>query len=277
MPKKLTHMAIAYDFDGTLSPGNMQEYAFIPAVQKNISEFWKEVGNLAKEKQADEILVYMHLMLEKADYEKVPVRRQDFADFGAKVGLFKGVEGWFDRINAYAKGKGIAIEHYIISSGIKEMVAATKIGKKFEAIFASSFMYDHHGIAHWPALAVNYTTKTQYLFRINKGTLDVSDHSMINTYVRPEDRPIPFERMIFLGDGTTDIPCMKLVKEKGGHSIAVYKPSTKGAKQKANQLIKQDRVNFVVPADYQDGKEVDLLVKSIINKIAADAAVQSWS
>lgn len=274
MPKKLTHMAIAYDFDGTLSPGNMQEYTFIPAIQKNIEQFWSEVGKLAKEKQADKILTYMKLMLEKAAHEKVSVRREDFARFGTGVKLFKGVTDWFGRINNYAREKNIVIEHYIISSGLKEMVEATKIGREFEAIFASSFMYDHHGIADWPALAINYTTKTQYLFRINKGTLDVNDDTGINEYVRPEDRPIPFERIIYLGDGSTDIPCMKLVKELGGHSIAVFKPHTKGARTEADQLIAQDRVNFIAPANYEDNRAVDRLVKSIIDKIVADTALK---
>jgi hypothetical protein len=274
MAKRLIRAAIAYDFDGTLAPGNIQEYDFIPSVNTSSASFWSEVKSLAHDQQADEILCYMFLMLEKARSARIPVRREDFANYGRSVALFDGVDGWFKRINEYARSKDINLEHYIISSAIKEMVEATEIGKHVARVFASSFMYDHHGIANWPALAINYTTKTQYLFRINKGSLDVADHSKINAYVKPAERPIPFTRMVFIGDGSTDIPCMKLVREQCGHSIAVYKPKTKGARNKAQKLIAEDRVNFVAPADYREGEEIDGIVKRILDKIATDAALE---
>lgn len=273
MAKKLTPFAIAYDFDGTLAPGNMQEYDFVPAVGMTKKAFWKEVGELAKVHNADSILMYMMHMLDKAQAAHVPVRKDDFVNFGRGVALFEGVADWFDRINKYGKERGLKVEHYIISSGIREMIEGTPIAKKFISIYASSFIYDHNGVAKWPGLAVNYTTKTQFIFRINKGVLNVYDNSKINEYVPKEERPVPFSNMIFLGDGDTDIPCFRLVKEQGGHAIAVYKPNTRGTKGKAEKLIKDGRVNFIAPANYTEGAEIDTVIKRIIDKVAADDAL----
>jgi phosphoserine phosphatase len=274
MAKKLIPMAISYDFDGTLAPGNMQEYDFIPALNMRSKEFWAAVNELAKKHEMDQILAYMHTMLDEAGKAKVAVRKTDFKSFGAKIELFPGVATWFKRINAYAKTKGVRMEHYIISSGIREMVEGTPIYKEFRKVYASGFMFDHNGVACWPALAVNYTTKTQYLFRINKGSLDVHDNSIINKYVPKEQRPVPFEHMVFIGDGETDIPCMRLVKDQGGHSIAVYNPSKRGAKSPAQQLIRDGRATLFAPADYQNGGVVDLAVKAIIDKIEASSRIK---
>ena len=273
MPKKIVPFAIAYDFDGTLAPGNMQEHDFVPQIGMKPKHFWSEVERLSKKHDADNILVYMNQMVEKARAAEVPVRRKDFEDYGKSLVLFKGVDGWFDRIDSFGKKRSVRVEHYIISSGIREMIQGSRISNKFRKIFASSYIYDANGVAQWPALALNYTTKTQYLFRINKGSLRVYDHSKINNYVPKHERPVPFENMIFIGDGETDIPCFRLVKDQGGHSVAVYKPNTPGAKAAGELLIKQGRVNFVCPADYSAGRALDKRVKAIIEKIAADGAL----
>jgi hypothetical protein len=273
MSKKLIPMAISYDFDGTLAPGNMQEYDFIPALNMLSTQFWWSVDDLAKKHEMDQILAYMQAMLEEARKAKVAVRKADFKNFGANIGLFPGVKDWFKRINAYAKSRGVRLEHFIISSGIREMVEGTPIYKEFKKVYASGFMFDHNGVACWPALAVNYTTKTQYLFRINKGSLDVHDNSIINKYVPKDQRPVPFEHMVFVGDGETDIPCMRLVKDQGGHSIAVYNSGKRGAKTKAEQLVKDGRATLVAPADYQEGSAIDLAVKAIIDKIEASSRI----
>lgn len=270
MRPRLIPLAIAYDFDGTLAPGNMQEHNFIPEIGLKPKKFWEEVRDLSKQHEADNILVYMGLMLEKASAKHVRVRRIDFQEYGKELKLFKGVSEWFNRINVFGKTAGVRVEHYVISSGIREMVEGTTIAKNFKAIFASSFWYDHHGVAQWPALALNYTSKTQYLFRINKGSLHVYDHSKINEYVPRDKRPIPFENMIFIGDGETDIPCFRLVKDQGGHSVAVYKPNTRGAKKKSEKLIVDGRVSYVAPADYSDGRDLDRIVKAIVEKVAID-------
>lgn len=273
MAKKLIRMAISYDFDGTLAPGNMQEYDFIPTLNMRSKQFWKSVSDLAKKHEMDPILAYMYVMLEEARNAQIPVRKADFKNFGAHITLFPGVMDWFKRINAYAKGKGVRLEHFIISSGIREMVEGTPIYKVFKKVYASGFMFDHNGVACWPALAVNYTTKTQYLFRINKGSLDVHDNSIINKYVPKEQRPLPFEHMIFIGDGETDIPCMRLVKDQGGHSIAVYNPRKHGAKKHTEQLIKDGRATLFTTADYREGRAIDLAVKAIIDKIEASSRI----
>ncbi|HFD88002.1 MAG TPA: haloacid dehalogenase-like hydrolase [Gammaproteobacteria bacterium] len=270
MAKKYAPLAVAYDFDGTLSPRNMQEFDFVPKIGMSSKKFWKEVSALAKEHNADNILMYMKHMLDKAREAKVPVRRADIQCYGKSVELFPGVTDWFDRIDEYGRKHGVNVQHYIISSGIREMIEGTSIAKKFAAIYASSFVYDHNGVAQWPALAINYTTKTQYLFRINKGVKEVYDNSRINDYVPKHERPVPFENMVFIGDGDTDIPCFRLVKEQGGHAIAVYKPKTRGAKGKAEKLIRDGRVNFMAAANYEDNNEVDRIVKGIIDKTAAD-------
>lgn len=239
------------------------------------NSFWKEVREQCQQHSADNILVYMGLMLEKARAARVSVRKEDFSNYGQQLSFFNGVIDWFDRINRYGKETGLKVTHHIISSDIREMIRGTVIAKHFQDIYASSYCYDHHGVAEWPALALNYTTKTQYLFRINKGVHEVYEHSRINEYVRPDERPVPFANMVFIGDGETDIPCFRLVKEQGGHSIAVFRPHTASAKARSDQILRDGRVQFVAPADYSEGKMIDRVVKSIMEKIAAVEHLQS--
>ncbi len=286
MRKKKIPVALIYDFDGTLSPGNMQERNFIPAIGMDKRDFWSEVASISKEHQADNILVYMKLMLDKARAAKVPVRKKDFKDYGKNLSFFEGIlpyssgereeDGWFERINKYGSESGIKVEHYIVSSGIREMIEGTILSKKFKAIYASSFFYDHNGVAVWPALAINFTTKTQFLFRINKGSLDISDNKTINKFIPEEDRTIPFSNMIYIGDGDTDIPCFRLVKDRGGHSIAVYKPNTRGAKNKTEKLMDEGRVNFIARADYRNSSKIDKIVKSILDKIQIENTLKKF-
>lgn len=273
MAKKHIKMAIAYDFDGTLADGNMQEHQFLPDIGMKPVAFWAEVKRLTKEHQADEVLVYMNLMLRKAAAANVPVRRDDFKARGNAIQLFDGVEDWFDRITGYGKAQGVRVEHYLVSSGNAEIFAGTPIASKFAQVYASKFMFDQNGVAAWPALAVNYTTKTQYLFRINKGAFDLSDNSKVNQFVDKRDRPVPFENMVFIGDGSTDIPCFRLVKEQGGLSVAVFKPHTKGARGKADKYNKDGRVHCVAPAIYTDGSELDRIIKANIAAVAARSAL----
>ena len=266
--RKNIEVALVYDFDGTLSPGNMQEFGFVQAIGKNPKEFWTKNNELATRNDANAILCYMYLMLQEAKANNISLKRDSFRKFGSMIELFKGVEAWFDLINQYGKSKGINIKHYINSSGLKEMIDGTTIAKRFANIYACSFLYNVDGVAYWPAVAVDYTTKTQFLFKINKGIPEISDNRKINEYVAQEDRPIPFKRMIYFGDGETDIPSMKVVKEHGGHSIAVYGNRKKRAL--AMKLINEDRVNFVCKADYSEGQEIHTTVKHILDKIRAD-------
>ncbi len=263
-------VALIYDFDGTLAPGNMQEYDFIPAVGKSNKEFWSEANSLAEEQDADGVLTYMWRMIQEARSKGLSLRREAFRESGRKVQLYHGVSEWFGRINDYGTAHGVQVVHYINSSGLKEIIEGTPIAAEFRKIYACSFLYDVDGVAYWPAVAVNYTNKTQFIFKINKGVESVYDAQLVNRYVEEEKRPVPFRHMIYVGDGTTDIPCMRLVKNYGGHSIAVYNPEQKGARRELNTLIRDNRVNHVCPADYSEGSEIDLLVKTIIDKIAID-------
>ena len=267
-------VALIYDFDGTLAAGNMQEYNFIPAVGKSNKEFWSEANNLAEEQDADQILTYMALMIREAQAKGISLRREAFQESGRAVKLYPGVMEWFDRINAYGEQHGVKILHYINSSGLKEIIEGTAIADRFQKIYACSFLYNVDGIAYWPAVAVNYTNKTQFIFKINKGVESVYDTKQVNKYMEEKSRPVPFSRMIYVGDGTTDIPCMRLVKNFGGHSVAVYNPSDKAKRAEMNTLIRDNRVNYVCPADYSENSEIDTVVKAVIDKCLADYKVE---
>lgn len=261
--------AIAYDFDGTLAPGNMQERDFIPELGLKPKAFWKQVKQLAAGNDMDEVLAYLNLMLRRANERGVRINKASFERLGRQLRLFPGVRSWFGRINRFAESRDVLVEHYIISSGLREMIAGSAICHQFKAIFASGFCYDQHDVAYWPALAVNYTTKTQYLFRINKRILNSFDNTTINKYCAEADRPIPFDRMIYLGDGDTDVPAMKMVTHKGGYAIAVYEKRKRGAATRARELIREDRAAAAVVADFRGGQKLELLVRGRIDLIAA--------
>ena len=284
-------VALIYDFDGTLSAGNMQEYDFIPAVGKTSRDFWTESSQLARDADADPILTYMARMIAEAKASDVAITRERFREFGRSVRLFPGVEEWFGRINRYGAEKGLNIVHYINSSGIREMIEGTSIAGEFRKIYACSFLYDDAGEAYWPGVAINYTNKTQFIFKINKGVDEVWDGKAVNEFIPEHLRPVPFRRMIYFGDGTTDIPCMRLVKSSGGYSIAVYNPAEEPAQrsgagrtgdlgyaeQAARRLLDENRVDFVTPADYGPGGLLDRIVHTIIDKIAAEVELATLS
>ena len=259
-----------YDFDGTLSPGNMQEFGFIQAIGKKPQEFWQESDDIAIDQDASNILSYMKLMFDEARKAGIKLRRDDFRRFGASVELFKGVREWFTLVNEYGRQKGVRVEHYINSSGLAEMIEGTEIAHEFKRIFACSFLYNKDGEAEWPGVAVDYTAKTQFLFKINKGILSVRDNKKVNESQAEDNKRIPFPHMIYLGDGETDVPCMKIVKMFGGNSIAVYNPENKKKVNVARKLLRQHRVNFITPADYTKGSRTYELVCRIIDKIRID-------
>ncbi|MFP4518205.1 MAG: HAD family hydrolase [Oceanicaulis sp.] len=270
MTHRTPTLAIAYDFDGTLSPGSMQEHSFIPEIGEDPATFWKRVNGEAARLGADNILIYMHEMVKAAQREDVRFRREDIERHGAKIGFFDGVaEGWFDRLRVHGREQGVEVQHFIISSGLKEMIRASAIGPSFDAIFASEFKYNADDVPVWAASAVNYTNKTQFLFRINKGALDLSDHGEVNKYVPEDDRPVPFRNMIYIGDGDTDVPCMRTVKEQGGVSIAVHPPGDAKLMEKTAALKKDRRVQFTADADYSEGSALDTYVRAAIDKMAA--------
>jgi len=258
-------IAIMYDFDKTLCTKDMQEYSFIPDVNMRPEEFWNESNILAREKKMDGILAYMYLMIEKAHIAKKSIRRDSFVSMGKALEFFPGVCDWFARTNSIGKDLGIKVEHYILSSGLKEIIEGSKICKHFKEVFACEFLYDENNVACWPKNVVNYTTKTQFLFRINKGVLDISDDVSLNKYTPEDDRAIPFRNMIYIGDGLTDVPCMRLVKANGGFSIAVYQNKQKA---KVEDLLRYGRVDYILPADYSANSDLDKTIRDILCKMA---------
>ena len=272
MAAKKPIIALMYDFDKTLCTTDMQAYTFIPNLGLSADEFWTKASNLAENKKMDRILAYMYLMLDEAHIHRKPIRRDDFVALGKDLELYDGVAGWFGRINQFGKEQGVTIKHYIISSGLREIIEGSSIYKEFDDVFAGEFLYDENGVACWPKNVVNYTTKTQFLFRINKGVLDISNDDDLNRFTPEENRPVPFRNMIYIGDGLTDVPCMKLVKVNGGCSIAVYQ---QGKRNKVADLIRDQRVNFIEPADYSEDSKLDVIVKDIIVKMASVEKLQA--
>ena len=268
--RKYPIVALIYDFDGTLSPGNMQEFGFIQAIGKKPQEFWQESDEIALGQDASNILSYMKLMFDEARKAGIKLRREDFKKFGESVELFNGVKEWFSLINEYGKSKGVKIEHYINSSGLAEMIEGTAIAHEFKRIFACSFIYNKEGEAEWPGVAVDYTAKTQFIFKINKGIFSARDTKEVNESMAEDKKRIPFTQMIYVGDGETDVPCMKIVSMFGGHSIAVYNPDKPEKQVVAEKLLRQGRVNFITPANYCHYSRIYKVVCSIIDKIKAD-------
>ncbi|MCI7276175.1 MAG: HAD family hydrolase [Lachnospiraceae bacterium] len=261
-------LAICYDFDKTLSPDDMQAQGYIQSVRYQVDKFWEKSNELARANEMDSNLAYMFLMKQESEGTLL-FTREKLEEYGSKVALFPGVADWFERIRTYGREHGVLVEHYIISSGLKEMIEGTSVAKAgaFEKIYASSFYYNERGVAVWPAQAINYTNKTQFLFRIEKGVLDVNDPG-VNEHFAPEDIRVPFRNMVYIGDSDTDVPCMKLVNTYGGHSIGVYNPET-ADKRKVHQMMRDDRIRYFAPADYSEGTELDQLVKQIILRTAA--------
>ena len=270
-------IGLIYDFDGTLSPGNMQEFGFIQAVGQTPEEFWTKSNNIAIGQDASDILAYMKLMYDEAKKNCIKLTRADFNRFGADIKLYEGVREWFANVNEYGRRQGVIVEHYINSSGLTEIIEGSPIAKEFKHIFAGSFIYDQNGEAEWPGIAVDYTAKTQYLFKIQKGIFSSRDAQKVNESLSDEDKRLPFTNMIYFGDGETDIPSMKLVTMFGGNAIAVFDPARPGKKEVAQKLLRQGRVNFITPASYAKDSRTFRLVCAIIDKIKADNELRQFS
>ena len=274
-PFPMYRTAIVYDFDGTLARGNVQEHSFMPSLGIQPEQFWKQTNHLAKKHNSDTILTFMWRMLEEARAKNTPITCHGLRRHGQDIPLFDGVDSWFYRVNQHAKQHQLALEHYVVSSGNAEIIDGCRVRNCFKEVFASKFIYNDEGEAISPGAAINYTTKTQYLFRINKEVLNHWDNDSVNRWQPLDERPIPFTRMIFIGDGDTDIPSMKMVRFQGGFSIAVYDPQEWQAqspkqRQKLYKLISEDRVNFVAPADYTENSQLEVIVKGILGRFARD-------
>ncbi len=258
-------IGILYDFDKTLCTTDMQEYSFIKNLGMDSGEFWGEAAKLTREHEVEKILSYMFVMIRECKKRGIPLTEEYLKQCGENVVLFKGVQTWFDRINEFGAQMGVEIEHYIISSGTYEIIQGTPIAKYFKRIYACRYMYDEKGEAIWPALAINYTLKTQYIYRISKGILDATDDYNLNRVQDESLRRIAYRNLIYIGDGMTDIPCMKMVKERGGKSIALY---AAGKSETVKPLVDDDRINYVCVADYSKDSTLEKIVKLMIENMA---------
>ncbi len=267
--------AILYDFDKTLCDRDMQEYSLIPNLgYDKPGDFWKEVGELSAANRMDGISAYLYMLKKKYEETGHPLCRSDFNGLGQAINLYPGVRDWFSRINEYGASIGLEVEHYIISSGMEEIISDSPIAGEMKRIYACRYFYDADGIAQWPAQVVNYTTKTQYIFRINKQILDESRDKELNTWVPMNERPIPFKRMIYIADGLTDVPCLKLVKVNGGRSVVVYNTGSAAAGFAAERLLNEKRADFIAPADYTPESKMDRLVHHILDEMSANAVLE---
>ena len=257
-------IAIMYDFDKTLCTKDMQNYRFIPSLGLKVSEFWDYTNEVQSREKMDSVLAYMYAAIKISKEKNIPLKRERLEENGREIEFFPGVSEWFRRIHEFGESCGVTIEHYVISSGMKEIIDGTQISGEFKNIFACEYLYDENGIAVWPKTAVNYTNKTQFVYRINKGVLDVSNDDDLNRSMPDDSKRIPFTNMIYIGDGLSDVPCMKMMKSYGGKSIAVYQ----ALDEKVKELLRKDRVDYIYPADYRDGTGLDRTVKDIIRNMA---------
>ena len=260
-------VAIMYDFDKTLCTKDMQDYNFIPSLSMTSADFWSVANDFGAQQHMDSILAYMYTMVKKSHEKNIPLHRKTLVENGKDIEFYPGVLEWFDRVNQYGAIVGVSVEHYIISSGLKEIIEGSAVSSKFKEIFACEFYYDETGHAVWPKTAVNYTNKTQFVYRINKGVLDVANDVDLNRSMPDDSKRVPFTNMIYIGDGLSDVPCMKMMKSYGGQSIAVY---TDNNKEKVEQLLLEDRVDFIFPADYTKDKALDKTMKNILKKMAIE-------
>ena len=257
-------IAFLYDFDKTLCTTDMEDYAFIPSLGYTPAEFWGRANAFGWENRMDGLLAYMYTMIQECAAQNIKLDQAFLNHCGESIQLFPGVREWFARINAFGKSLGVQVEHYVISSGLREIIEGSGIAQEFREIYACEFYYNENGDACWPKLDVNFTNKTQFVYRINKGILDVSRDKELNDSMPDDSKRVPFTNMIYMGDGLSDVPCMKMMRAYGGQAIAVYQASNR---QGVEKLLADGRVDFIFPADYREGMELDRTVRDILRKM----------
>ena len=257
-------IAFLYDFDKTLCTTDMEDYAFIPSLGYTPAEFWGRANAFGWENRMDGLLAYMYTMIQECAAQNIKLDRAFLNHCGESIQLFPGVREWFARINAFGESLGVQVEHYVISSGLREIIEGSGIAQEFREIYACEFYYNENGDACWPKLDVNFTNKTQFVYRINKGILDVSRDMELNDSMPDDSKRVPFTNMIYMGDGLSDVPCMKMMRAYGGQAIAVYQASNR---QGVEKLLADGRVDFIFPADYREGMELDRTVRDILRKM----------
>ena len=257
-------IAFLYDFDKTLCTTDMEDYAFIPSLGYTPAEFWGRANAFGWENRMDGLLAYMYTMIQECAAQNIKLDRAFLNHCGESIQLFPGVREWFARINAFGESLGVQVEHYVISSGLREIIEGSGIAQEFREIYACEFYYNENGDACWPKLDVNFTNKTQFVYRINKGILDVSRDKELNDSMPDDSKRVPFTNMIYMGDGLSDVPCMKMMRAYGGQAIAVYQASNR---QGVEKLLADGRVDFIFPADYREGMERARTVRDSLRKM----------
>ncbi len=263
--KKRPIIAFLYDFDKTLCTTDMQDYAFIPSLGYTPGEFWGIANSFGRKNRMDGLLAYMYTMIDECRKKNIRLDRDYLVSCGRSIELFPGVKDWFARINAFGAQQGVQVEHYVLSSGLKEIIEGSGISHEFKEIYACEFLYNEDGLAYWPKLDVNFTNKTQFVYRINKGVLDIANDKDLNASMPDDSKRIPFTNMIYVGDGLSDVPCMKMMRAYGGQAVAVYQD---GNRPGVEDLLAKGRVDFIFPADYSEGTMLDTTMKNIIRKMA---------
>ena len=263
-------VAFLYDFDKTLCTTDMEDYAFIPSLGYTPAEFWAKANGFGRENKMDGLLAYMYTMIRECAAQGIRLDRDYLVRSGEAIELFPGVREWFARITAYGADLGVDVEHYVISSGLREIIEGSGIAHEFKQIYACEFYYDENGLAAWPKLDVNFTNKTQFVYRINKGILDIARDKELNDSMPDDSKRVPFTNMVYVGDGLSDVPCMKMMRAYGGQAVAVYQKSNRAGVEK---LLQDGRVDFIFPADYREGTEFDKTVHNILRKMAVSDAL----
>lgn len=266
-----TTIGLIYDYDQTLSPNYMQDEVLFPHFGINPTQFWKKSRELVDSEGYDGELAYLKALLDYLAMDRPT--NADLRRLGGNLKFYPGLPALFEELNVVLTDQhcmlGIKVEHYIVSSGLKALLDGSQLAPHVKKIFGCEFGEDADGRITFPKRVISHTTKTQYLFRINKGMLEPNED--VNDHMAPELRPIPFQNMIYVGDGPTDVPCFTLMKKYGGHALAVYNPTetNRSSFKKCYQLSAlADRVKHIAPADYRPGSHLRLLLEEMVTEIA---------
>lgn len=263
-------IALLYDFDKTLCTTDMEDYTFIPALGMTPPQFWALANRFGQENRMDGLLAYMYTMIQECSRRGIRMDRDYLVECGKAIELYPGVRDWFSRINAFGESLGATVEHYVLSSGLTEIIEGSGIAHEFKQVYACEFYYGSDGLAAWPKLDVNFTNKTQFVYRINKGVLDVAEDKKLNDSMPDEGKRVPFTNMVYIGDGLSDVPCMKMMHAYGGHSIAVYQETNRTG---VEELLRRGSVDFIFPADYSAGTGLEATLMNIMRKIVLGDAL----
>lgn len=273
-------IAVVFDFDDTLAPDTTSGYLRQAGIE-DLPRFWKEEVGALYTHGWDPVPAYLYKMIEASRSGRIPpITRESLASWGQQAPLHRGVETLFDRLREAARRANprLHIEFYVISSGLGDVLRATRIAQEFTEIWSSEFHYGADGAAVFPRRIVSFTDKTRYLFHVQKGLIGDEDRAKpfeVNRKVPRERQRVPFDHMIFVGDGYTDIPCFSLLKQHEGIPIAVYDPHHEERWGNAFRFVAEGRVSNLHSANYSEGSDLSnfliMAVRSLAERIALSA------